>query len=197
MAKKGALSEKREKLEALALTSVNFDEAERAKIRADYAAKERLMKAVDKWVSDTLCSFIRDCCVVLGQSNNWKALSRNPKKFNSELDRHLFGLKVAMRLLYEIPDHRPRSSENKPARTAALVLKHPGYSCSQLSRKYQQLYHENITPHAFERALKRFSHEMEQRLFRVIRLAGEFPERRDDSDSPEPMFFESILNILV
>src|SRR5215472_17157584 len=151
--KQGELSKKRERLEALAVISIAAGDK---KFGRDYIAKQLqddhaeelldLVQAVDLWKNETLFRFVQWCCSQIVEQKDWAHLANDPKQFNVCLDRYLAGMKTAMRLLYDMPDHRPPAIKNVAERVARLRNDHPHSSWGELSIKYKQSFNEEITP---------------------------------------------------
>jgi hypothetical protein len=183
MAKPGALSTKREQLEALAVISIRFDADTEAKIiNGEGQEAMLLMEAVDIWMKEMLLRIIQKCCYMLCEWDGWSNLVTDPKRFNEELDLYLNGAKTAMRILYGIPDNRPLAPDNNPLRVAALKKEFPDASWGQLSMKFQLKYGDALSPNAAERAYQRFIERVQQLLKRMHKLAEEF---RTQSGLPE------------
>ena len=133
-----------------------------------------LMEAIDIWIKDILSRIIQKCCYMLSEWDGWSTLVANPKRFNEELDVYLNGAKTAMRMLYDIPDHRPPEQDNNPLRVAALKKEFPDATWGQLSVKFHLKYGDALSPNATERAYKRFIERVQQLLKRTHKLAEEF-----------------------
>jgi len=201
MAKRSTLSQKLEILQALAVLSIRCEEDTKVKILdGDPDAILVLWKAVDYWVKDILDKIIRKCCTTVSQGNQWSTFASAPTQFNSQLDRYLNGAKTAMRLLYNVPDHRPVTEEEKDERIAALKEQYPDASFEKLSRKFKQQYGESLSAGATERAYKRHLERTQQRVKHALKLAEQF---RQQSTLPEDELLaklpspEHVLEILI
>lgn len=169
------LSRKRERLEALAVISIHFDEETKtAVLNGDAKAAILLVTAVDAWIQFSLRRIIVKCCDTLCDSGAWPRLAENIKKFNSELNLYLTGLKTSLRLLYNMPDHRPASRLTKGARIAALKDKHPKHSFGKLALRYLHDHGEQITAGDAERSLSRYRLKQQKHAKRQLELAEQF-----------------------
>jgi len=70
-----------------------------------------LVPAVDAYITNTLGLFIRWSYSRLMDAQKWKDLADCTNDFNSEVNRHLTGVKMAMRLLFA----EARKGANDPA----------------------------------------------------------------------------------
>jgi len=200
MPKPERFSAKREQLEMLAVISVRLDNASRAKIDdGDVQAAMLLMEAIDMWIADSLRRVVEKCCHMLSEWDGWTTLAVTPKEFNLELDRYSNGAKTAMKLLYDVPDFRPRSLVDNPRRVAELKKAFPTASWGQLSVKFENKYGEKLSANAVERAYMRFVGRIQQVVMRAHRLMQRFKEQKALSESeladklPTP---EYVLDIL-
>jgi|SRR5580693_2498492 hypothetical protein len=133
--KAGELSRMRQQLETWALISLvsghrTMEEdslAEQIQDR-DTEALLALIQAVDLWIGETLYRFVQWCCSRLIDQQGWVNLAHDPKQFNPRLDLYLIGIKTAMRLLYDVPDHRPITPNDVAKRVALLRKDHPSAS---------------------------------------------------------------------
>jgi hypothetical protein len=194
--KAGELSRMRQQLETWALISLvsghrTMEEdslAEQIQDR-DTEALLALIQAVDLWIGETLYRFVQWCCSRLIDQQGWVNLAHDPKQFNPRLDLYLIGIKTAMRLLYDVPDHRPITPNDVAKRVALLRKDHPSASWGQLSIKYRQKFNEQITPKAAERAYKRFVGRTHRFITDVLRIEEEY---RKQSGLPEAELSEKL-----
>jgi hypothetical protein len=200
MPKTGALSIKREQLERLAVMSIQVQgDVKEAALNHNVEAAITLVEAVDIYIDNTLSRFIQWSYSRLSDAAKWTELAERPADFNSEMDRYLTGLKTAMRLLYNVPDHRPTDTANTPVRVAHLKKEHPNAFWGQLKVRFKQKYNQGISDGAIERAYNRFVERVQKDMTRWGRLLREFSTQSALSDTQrlqELPTHEVVLDIL-
>lgn len=172
----------------------------RTKIQnGDIEAMLVVIAGVEKWMQTHLPPIIEKCHSHLLTWDGWRGLANDPRQFNLELNKWLKGARVAMQLLYRVPDHRPVAEDNKPERMARLVKDHPKDSWGQLSAKYKREHKEPITSKAAERAYKRFVERIQKAVLHQDKLAQSFQGQSilSESELTEKLpTLQSVLDIL-
>jgi hypothetical protein len=205
MAQKGFLQKKREILEFYGAISTYPPPEVVEKIRdGDVAAIAEFYRGVQEWVTTTLELVLRKCCATLQTPEGWSGLAETPEKFDQAVKQCLTGAERCMKLLYNIPDHKPQTQAVRDARLVALREKNPSVSWGELALAYKREFNEaipaNVAERQVKRALDRAKREKADVVKRAIQAAEVFlanqnlPSERLYELLPTP---EAVLNFLV
>jgi hypothetical protein len=141
MAQKGLLTKKREQLELWGALSVRPEPEDAEKILAGDKEQIRIYyQAVQIWVTNILTMTLKLCRNTLEPSDAWAGLEVTPGKFDASLKRLSKGTERCMKLLYDIPDHKPTKNEERDRLLDRMRSESPDFSNGQLAIKYNERF---------------------------------------------------------
>jgi hypothetical protein len=187
MAQKGLLTKKREQLELWGAISVRPEPEVAEKILAgDEEQIRNYYQAVQLWVRNVLTMTLETCRNTLEPSDEWAGLAVTPGKFDASLKRLSKGAERCMKLLYDIPDHKPTKNEERDLLLDRLRSESPDLTYGQLAIKYNERLAkpgiEEVDAKVVERAVARFRSRQALRAQRVLAAAAKYRKTHGSSD---------------
>jgi len=137
MPQKGVLQKKREQLEALGAISARPDpELARLITEGDSQAIRAHYQVIQHWVSQILAMTLRKCVQTLEHQETWAKMSGRPAEFNVLLDKTLKGIERCLKLIHQIPDHRPITEAPRDQTIDELRQEFPEATWGEIAIKY-------------------------------------------------------------
>jgi nucleotidyltransferase/DNA polymerase involved in DNA repair len=137
MPQKGILRNKREELEALGAISARPDpELVRLIEAGDSQAIRAHYQVIQHWVDQILRLRLGKCIQNIGRHDIWAQLSDRPAEFNAHLDKTLKCIERCLKLIHQIPDHRPTTEALRDQRLEELQQEFPEASWGEIAIKY-------------------------------------------------------------
>ena len=138
MPQKGLLRKKREELEALGAISARPDpELVRLIEAGDDQAIRAHYQVIQHWVNQILSRTLRKCVQTLERQETWAKISDRPSEFNAHLDKTLKCIERCLKLIHQIPDHRPTTEALRDQRLDELQQEFPEATWGEIVIKYK------------------------------------------------------------
>jgi hypothetical protein len=162
----GSLSKKLQKLRELGAISVRLDQDEKTLLEGSAKVAIAYDGAVSIWAKDLLTRTLNMCCERIIGSEDWPNLADDPSKFTKELERYLTVIRSCMKLLYDIPDHRPSLNDERDRQIFAIKQKQLQWSFGQVAREYNRIsgvapVDQNLVERSYKRVVERIVQDVQ------------------------------------